>query len=337
MRFIKKLLRFLLVLVVILVTIYAVGPRVEKPNLDTGIPQVTSNLAELENEILVKEKSNPKIKEGNSSRFVWFDSVPRKTTYSVLYLHGWSASHEEGAPLHRLVGKRYGANLYLPRLAGHGIAENEPMLNLTATDYLNSAKEALAVAKTIGEKVIVIGTSTGGTLGLWLASFDETIEILLLYSPNVAIYDSTSKLLSGPWGTELVRLVQGGDYFSFKADSIKQQYWTTKYRIEALPHLQVLIDQTMTEATFKKVKQPVFMGYYFRDEENQDKVVSVPDMLSMYEQLGTSENLKRKKAFPDVDDHVMTSHITSKDFDSVKKETFSYLETVLNLQPIKKK
>ncbi|WP_204263068.1 alpha/beta hydrolase [Spongiivirga citrea] len=326
----------MLILIALLALVYFLGPRVEKPELNPDLPELTTDLLQLENEINSQEESNEKVKIDNQSTIVWFDSIPKKTKYSFVYFHGWSASHEEGAPLHRQMAKRYGANLYLPRLAGHGLNEGEPMLNLTATDYLNSAKRALAVAKTIGEKVIVMGTSTGGTIGLWLASEHPDIEALLLYSPNVEIYDSSSKLLSGPWGLQLVRLVQGGDYFSFKADSIKRQYWTTKYRVEALTHLQALIDDTMNEDVFGAIKQPVFMGYYYRDEENQDKVVSVSAMLDMYGKLGTKNTLKSKQAFANVNDHVMTSHITSKDFESVKNRTIEYLEATLSLKPIKK-
>ncbi len=335
MLFLKKFFRFLLILLALLVAVYFLGPRVDKPNLNADLPQVSDDLNQLAYEINNAENSNSKIKKGNASTIVWFDSIPKKTDYSFVYLHGWSASHEEGAPLHRQLAKRYGANLYLPRLAGHGLNEEEPMLTLTATDYLNSAKNALSVAKVLGKKVIVIGTSTGGTMGLWLASEQQEIEALLLYSPNVEIYDNSSKLLSGPWGLQLVRLVQGGDFFSFEADSIKQQFWTTKYRVEGLTHLQALIDVTMTDKTFTKIKQPVFMGYYYKDEEHQDKVVSVPAMLKMYDKLGTDQELKRKYAFPNVNDHVITSHITSNDFESVKNKTIDYLQTVLKLEPIK--
>ena len=55
----------------------------------------------------------------------------------------------------------------------------------------------------------------------------------------------------------------------------------------------------MNKYTFERVKKPVFMGYYFKNEKFQDSVVSVEAMLKMFDQLGTPENLKVKKAFPE--------------------------------------
>ena len=83
-----------------------------------------------------------------------------------------------------------------------------------------------------------------------------------------------------------------------------------------------------------KVKQPLFMGYYYKDEENQDNVVSVPAMLSMYNQLSTPASLKRKVAFPNAGEHVIASHFTSTDLAGVERETRKFMQDVLKLQPV---
>jgi hypothetical protein len=141
-------------------------------------------------------------------------------------------------------------------------------------------------------------------------------------------------MLAKPWGLQLARMVKGGDYHEFaKVTEQDRKYWTTKYRVEALTQLQVLVDETMKEETFERVAQPVFLGYYYKDEIHQDSTVSVPAMLEMFEQLGTPEAKKRKVAFPNVGAHVMTSYITSKDLVSVKRETNSFIEDVLGLKP----
>lgn len=328
------MLKAVFLLLLLLLMVYFIGPKVDTPLLTMDLPSVESNLVILQNGINERERLNAKIKANNESQILWYDSIPRKTEYAILYLHGWSASREEGAPLHKELGQRYGANVYLPRLEGHGIQEEQAMLHLTATDYFESAKEALAIAKQIGEKVIVMGTSTGGTLALYLAQGDKDIASLLLYSPNVKIYDPTAVLLSGPWGLEIAKTVMDSDFYESEADSLKQGYWTTKYRVEALTQLQALLDITMKPEVFKRIHQPTFMGYYYKNEEEQDKVVSVPALLEMYHELGVESHLKRKVAFPEVGNHVMTSYITSKDLESVKKETIKFLEEVLRLPPV---
>ncbi|MBO0322822.1 alpha/beta hydrolase [Muricauda sp. CAU 1633] len=334
MKLILKIGKGLLLVLAVLALVYLLGPQVEKPSMDTALPQVPSDLVQLEKWINEKEAVFTNIKPDNGAEIIWFDSIPSKTEYSIVYLHGWSASRMEGFPLHETIAKQYGCNLYLPRLAGHGLEEKEAMLDLTADEVLDSAKEAIAVAKQLGNKVIVMATSTGGTLALHLAGGDPDVAALLLYSPNIEIYDKNAKLLTGHWGLQLAKAVKKSDYHEFEASAEKQKYWTTKYRVEALTHLQALVDNTMVPETFQKVKQPVFMGYFYRNDSIQDKVVSVPAMLDMYEQLGTSEDQKRKKAFPDVGDHVMTSDITSKDLPAVQLESQKFLEEILNLRQI---
>ena len=334
MNFLTKIFRGILALVIILVAGYLLGPSVETPSLDTEIPVKTADLVELEKEVAVQEQSISNIKPGNEARIIWYDSIPTKTEYSIVYLHGWSASAEEGAPLHREMADRYGANLYLPRLAGHGLEEEEPMLNLTADELLGSAKEAIGVAKQLGEKVIVMSTSTGGTLALHLAAGNPDLHALILYSPNVAIYDGNATLLAKPWGLEMARFVKGSNYHTFEASEERQKFWTTKYRLEALTHLQIMVEATMLPETFKEIEQPVFMGYYYKNEEEQDMVVSVPAMLSMFDELATSDDKKRKVAFPEAGDHVIGSPLTSGSVDEVRTATEAFFDEVLGLQAV---
>jgi len=133
---------------------------------------------------------------------------------------------------------------------------------------------------------------------------------------------------------QLAKWVQQGNYYEFEANEIRKKYWTTKYRVEGLTHLQALVDNTMKKETFTQVTQPVFMGYYYKNDTLQDKVVSVPAMLKMYKQLGTPLPKKRKMAFPEAENHVIASHITSQDIKAVQKETNRYIEEVLRLVPI---
>ncbi len=335
MKQLFKFLKLFLVLLVILVLGFVLGPKVATPDLDRSLPEVPSNLKVLEEELLQRETLKENIRPDNEARIIWADSLPQKTAYSIVYLHGWSASQEEGDPIHLETAKRYGCNLYLPRLAGHGLEEEEPMLHLTADTLIESAKEAIAVGKQLGEKVIVMATSTGGTLALHLAGGDPDIAGLLLYSPNIEIFDPNAKLLSGPWGLQLARVVKQSDYHEFdREDALKNKYWTTKYRIEALTQLQALVETTMTSPTFKAVTQPTFLGYFYKNDSIQDDVVSVPAMLEMFDLLGTWGDKKRKVAFPNAGDHVLTSYVTSKDLGSVRSETFRFLEEVLELREV---
>ncbi|QSE98012.1 alpha/beta hydrolase [Fulvivirga lutea] len=332
-----KALKISLVVIIAVVAAYFIGPQVEIGELSKTLPEVPNNLTVLEAFINEREDSIPNIKPDNEGRIIWANGKPEVTEYSIVYLHGFSASQEEGDPIHENLAKRYGCNLYLPRIAGHGLNEEEAMLDLTAEKMMQSAAEAIAIGMQIGKKVILVTTSTGGTYGLYLAENNPAIEALILYSPNIQIYDPNSWLLSKPWGLQLARLVKGTKYNEWEIEANRANYWTNKYRLEVLTELQVMVETTMTKETFEKVTQPVFLGYYYKNEEEQDNTVSVPAMLEMYEHLGTPDELKRKVAFPEAGHHVIGSDLTSGAYEQVEIETIKFLEEVVGLKPTVKK
>jgi hypothetical protein len=88
---------------------------------------------------------------------------------------------------------------------------------------------------------------------------------------------------------------------------------------------------TMKPETFSKVKCPVFLAYYYRNEKEQDMTVSVPAMLKMFDELGTPAALKRKTAFPEAGAHVLSSYIRSKDWQGVERETDKFLSEIVKL------
>lgn len=330
MRFLKW---FLGVLVILLI-IFALGPQPEKPVFATDIPKVDVPLETLNLFVSAVERHQKNLKPDNQARIIWADTSYQETEYSLLYLHGFSASLEEGAAMAKHVSSRYGMNVYLARLHAHGLAAEEAMLEFQADSVYFTALAALGMAKRLGKKVVIMSTSTGGTLALKLAA-DHPDEIagLICYSPNIALYSSSGDVLAWPWGLSIAKTVSGSDYNEFDADEYTQKYWTTKYRMEAVEQLLVLMNYTMLPETFAAVKAPVFLGYYYKDEENQDKVVSVTAMLEMFKQLGTDPALKRKVAFPDAGDHVLANPHKSNSYGKVKEETCRFIEEVLKISP----
>ena len=325
-------LKIISIIGALLITLYALGPRTPRPVLDSSLPMVPSGLARLEQAIQESEQSFPNIKPDNESRIVWFDSSHTKTEYALVYLPGFTASYAEGDPIHKDFARRYGCNLYLPRLYGHGLADDDVYKEFSPDSLLASAAHALAVGQQLGEKVILMSCSTGSTLSLLLAAAHPEIAGLITYSPNIEVKNSSMRLLTYPWGVYIGRLAVGGKYREYDESAEYKKYWYTRYRVEGLAGLQTLLENGMTPETFSKVQQPLFMGYYYKNEAEQDDVVSVPAMLSMYAQLGTPEALKRKVAFPNVGKHALASRITSLDIGSVEAETFRFAEEVLGLR-----
>ncbi|MFO0505338.1 MAG: alpha/beta hydrolase, partial [Chryseotalea sp.] len=218
---------------------YLAGPKPKEPAYNSlaiaALPAMPGDA--LENYVARKE-SNHKIKPGNEARIIWADdSLKNKTKLSVIYLHGFSASHEEGNPIHYRFAEKYNMNLYLTRLAEHGMDTTEALLNCTVDQLWNTAKEALQIGLSLGDKVIILSTSTGSTLAMKLAAtYPDQIEALIQMSPNVAINNDAAFLLNDHWGLHIARMVQGGKYNITNIDttSIRAQFWNAKYRLEAL-------------------------------------------------------------------------------------------------------
>jgi esterase/lipase len=330
----KRFGKWIAFTILILAIVYSIGPKPPKPDFTIININLPASLTDLENEINLGEKSVKGIKPDNQARIVWADSSKKeKTKIAFLYLHGFSASQAEGDPVHKDLAKKYNANLYLSRLAEHGINKSDSsMIGLTASEYEASAEKALAIAEKLGDNVVVIGTSAGGALTLFLASRHPEIKAIVLYSPCVKLYDGTAVILDKPWGLQIARLVSGGKVKKFESEGrAHSNYWQLDYRIEALVALQNLVSNTMKAENFAKVKCPVFLGYYFKNVSQQDKTVSVPAMLKMFDELGTSSDLKEKKAFPQADAHVIASYIRSKDWQSVENETEKFLTDIVKL------
>lgn len=324
------------ILLLLIITTYLLGPRVVYPavntkplSFDIPIETLDSYLESVESEVL-------DIKPGNEAKIIWADSTKTKTEYSVVYLHGFSASREEGHPVHVNFAKRYGYNLYMPRLYDHGRDTKDMFKEMLPGQLVNSAKEAIAIGRLLGDKIILMSCSTGGTLAALLAPEDPSIHSMVMYSPNIDVYDPTSELIIRPWGKQMLEMVLGGEHNHINYSDEAKKYWAETYHSDGLLALKYLIEEEMDEDLFSRIKIPVYMGYYYKDEEHQDKVVSVPRMLEFFDQLGTKENLKRKNAFPDAGRHVITSHVFSKDLENVQKESYKFAEEVLGLEPVMK-
>jgi esterase/lipase len=330
----RKIAYIALSLVVVLSIVYMLGPKPPIPHLDPTPITHAIPIDSLDGWLAYRESEFNTIKPDNEAEIVWFNDSVVPTEYAVVYLHGFTASKEEGSPVHYAFAKRYGCNMYLPRLFGHGLDTTDALIDITPENYLRSAKEAIAIGKTIGQKVIIMCTSTGGTLGLYLAAHDPEIEAIICYSPNIDIFDPNSKMLTKPWGLQLVRLIMGAESREYEAPEVFKKYWQTKYRLEGLVTVRSLIDHTMTAETFGKIDQPVFVGAYFKDKAAQDSVVSVEAMRQMMPQLATADAKKTMVEFP-VGSHVITNPIRNPNVGPVLEETFRFAENVIGLRPIK--
>ena len=331
-------LKFLAALFLLGVVVYFMGPKPAPPVF--ALPKYTpaGSLTALEAEVEASEAAEPGIKPDCKAKIVWADSTKKEKTKLVfLYFHGFGASREEGAPVHEEIARQYGANLYLARLDEHGVEEGENnMLELTADSYVESGEKALHIAQQLGDSVVILATSAGGGLSLFLASRHPEIKALVTWSPCIRLFSGLSGVLAGPWGLTIAQKTRGGLHndWPFKKPGMAK-YWTNHQRFEGIVQFSTFLETALVPETFAKVKCPVFVGYYYKDEENQDKVVSVAAMQEMFGQLGTPPALKREMAFPNTNNHVIACHITSDDWKGVEYESSRFLQEIVGLVPVK--
>jgi pimeloyl-ACP methyl ester carboxylesterase len=193
----------------------------------------------------------------------------------------------------------------------------------------------MQIGKAIGEKVILMGTSTGGTMALMLAAeYPDDVFAMINMSPNIRINDPAAFILNNHWGLFGARMVLGGKYNVTKyEDERRYQYWNTPYRIEATTELEEILEQRMNAATFEKVKCPTLTLYYYKDDQHQDPTVKVSAILKMHEELGTPADKKVKVAIPNAGSHVLGSPLASADVPAVEKACYDFAVTQLGLLP----
>ena len=334
MKPLKSILKIILIIIGVLVIVYFLGPKPKRIDFSKVHTEHYSNdLHALEDSLNAAEAELP-LKKDNQARIVW-DTPYVKTPYSIVYLHGHGASQEEGDPIHEALAHRYGCNLFLSRLEGDGLITDEALLDIDPVKWMQSAMDAIEVGKAIGDKVILVSCSTGSTLGLYIeAKYPGLVVAHIMLSPNIDLFDPKSFMLDKPWGLQIARKILGGKFYSWEAPTAAKQYWYTTYRIESLVTMKSVIDATMTTSTFKAINDPVFMAYYYRDDEHQDSIVSVKRMLEMFNEIATPPALKKSVALTNADTHIIASDMFNEHLNTLWEPLTAYFENVLKLTPV---
>lgn len=191
-----------------LLVVIAAGPRtpVQLPDIASVAGEVPTDPRVLV-QWLADHESAAGVRDTFVAARIRFARDTARTPYSVVYLHGFTGSRQESTPVPETVAQGLGANLFEARLRGHGLP-SDSMGTITAQALLTDAVRALTIGARLGDSVIVIGLSTGGTLASWLATLPVTerapIKAIVLVSPNLGPRDPIAKVLLLPWARVLL-------------------------------------------------------------------------------------------------------------------------------------
>jgi esterase/lipase len=305
---------------VVLVAVALLGPRasLQERWIEPDLP------SDLDVHIAARERAVPGIRPGDERGIAWAHAPRSRTPLSLVYLHGFSADRHEVEPLVSHLAATLGANAYFSRLRGHG-RNGAAMAEATVEDWFEDTAEAVAIGSRLGERVVLVGTSTGGTLAAWAATRPEAatrLAAVVLISPNFHPADSASRLLLWPWGGLIARIVVGRERCFDPANLEQERHWTTCYPTRALLPMMALVEHVRT-MDLSRVSAPTLIVY-----SPADLVVDAAETDRVVAELhGTRHETFVYEGASDPSQHVLAGDIMAPEStDAIAHRVLEFLE-----------
>ena len=287
----------------LVIAVALLGPRV---NMDISLDKVIlpNNL-----DLYLSESESrfDDITQGTEKVIMWAGTPGEKTAISIVSFHGFSATRQELSPLADTVAKSLNANLFYTRIAGHGRGA-DGMVDGSVNGWANDANEALEIGRRLGNKVILIGTSTGSTLATWLAlqSTNTDLSAMILLSPNFYSADSKMSMLLWPWGQHIAEALIGKVRHWESKHPLHEKYWANDYATSSILPLIGLL-KIVNDADIENINTPTQMIY-----SSKDKTISVPAVIDTFARLGSEQKeLVEFNATEDPDFHALAGDLMS--------------------------
>ncbi|SPJ25322.1 alpha/beta hydrolase [Palleronia abyssalis] len=207
------------------------------------------------------------IVDGAEARVEWAGDEGTPTQWGIVYLHGFSGTSEEIRPVPERVAEALGANVFYTRFTGHG-RDGADMALASAEAWARDTSEAVAVGQRIASRVLVIGTSTGGTMAAIAAADRATadaVDAVVMISPNFGPQNPMTPLLT--WPAASVPLIAGETRGFDPENELHARYWTEAYPTIATIPMQAAVDRAK-QAELENIVAPALFIY-----SPDDKVV----------------------------------------------------------------
>lgn len=234
----------------------------------TGPFAAVAPIDDIDARLAAGEAAFADIRPGLAKEIVWADPLAKtRTALAVIYIHGFSASKGEVRPLPDLVATSLGANLFYTRLAGHGRSA-DAMAEASVEAWKKDMTEALDVATHIGERTLIIATSTGAALATWALSqpgLTEPVAGAVFLAPNFRIRGRGAGLLTAPFAGVSARLLLGKRRGFVPLNALHAAYWTSEYPVSALLPMAALVKE-VRGLPFEKIGTPVL---FIQSEKDQ--------------------------------------------------------------------
>lgn len=196
----------------------------------------------------------------------WAGTPGRRTPVSIVYLHGYSATRHEVSPFMETVAQGFGANTFFARLTGHGRSTREAMGEALPGDWQRDAELAYGIGEAIGERVVLVGCSTGGTLATIIAATaPDTLAAMVLLAPNYGPRDPRAGLLGWPGARTWVPWVLGRERIVEAENDAHARYWTLRYPTVSLVTMMAEVKVAL-RAPLENIACPTFVSFCEQDQ-----------------------------------------------------------------------
>lgn len=264
-----KVLRGLVsVLVISVVMVGLLSFLLPRDGVDRNISFDPNDLPDdLDTYLAASEAKISDLTEGSQKRIVWANGPGQRTPLAIIYVHGFSATAEEIRPVPDDVAAAVGANLYFMRLAGHG-RRGAAMGTVAAGDWVEDMAEAMAIGRRLGDRVLLIATSTGAPLAMIAASdpaLSDGVAGVVMISPNFGLRAASSFILDMPLARYWGPLVAGASRSFAPANDRQAAHWTTTYPTIALFPMAALVREGRG-LDVSAIKVPALFIYALADQ-----------------------------------------------------------------------
>jgi len=284
------------------------------------------DIQELDQWLAESERLAGPVIEGTEKSIVWSKAGKnRQTPLSIVYLHGFSASRQETAPLCDQVASSLGANLFYMRLRGHGI-NGDSLGAASEQHWLEDTCEALKIGARIGERVIAVGASTGATLLAWLAAeqmLPYSVVAMVFISPNYGPVDRRTEIFNRRFGLRIAKKLVGPIYRWEPRNEQHKKYWTCEFPLEALATMMKCVVACRASVARHGVDLPVLTLY-----SRQDKTVLPSRTEDIARHLRHRDSrLVEVNSEGDANHHILAGDILAPEAtDMVRDKIVSYIE-----------
>lgn len=213
------------------------------------------------------EADVPNLRSNAAKEIVWaYPASKARTPLAIVYIHGFSGTKEELRPLPDDLARVLGANLFLTRLSGHG-RNGSAMAEASVNDWVNDFAEAIAIGHRLGDRVVVVGMSTGATIAVLaqtLPEFATSVAANVLISPNFGVRDRRAALLTVPFARRLLPWLGDETYRFEPLGPEHAANWTTSFPATALLPMAAIV-RAVRRADVERSLTPTFFIYSTED------------------------------------------------------------------------